>query len=247
MDWLTSELTAIEKVRRNVVLLSALAGLLAFFPVRTDEISFFGARFTSDVVAFGIFHALMFYTIVLGVRAFIHRRLAFFDSDVFQSQLQAKLEETSFKIETAQTKRAQAHEQRRTLATIVTQQMDERIPTLKRRLLELREILNKSTSDDERAGDRFLEAVDLKAELQECEARLAQGRATLSEPLGEDAETSDLNKQLFRYRKQGPFVAFVGIFITIGEYAFPCVLGLVAAFAVLATQDFPMLWELKLR
>lgn len=75
MEWLTRELTPIEKVRRNVILLATLAALCSFFPIQTDQITFLGARFTSDVVAFGLFHALMFYVSVLSVRAYFHERI----------------------------------------------------------------------------------------------------------------------------------------------------------------------------
>ncbi len=75
MEWLTRELTPIEKVRRNVILLAALAFLASFFVIETDQMTFLGAKFSSDVIMFGIFHALAFYTGVLGMRAYFHERL----------------------------------------------------------------------------------------------------------------------------------------------------------------------------
>lgn len=88
MDWLTKELTAIEKIRRNVVLLATLSLLISFFPVETDQISLVGATFSSDVVGFGLFHALIFYSSVLGVRTFIQWRL----HDISQRKLEDAIE-----------------------------------------------------------------------------------------------------------------------------------------------------------
>ncbi len=75
MEWLIQELTPIEKVRRNVILLATLAYLASFFVIQTDQMAFLGARLSSDVVMFGLFHALVFYTGVLLVRARFHERL----------------------------------------------------------------------------------------------------------------------------------------------------------------------------
>lgn len=75
MEWLIQELTPIEKVRRNVILLATLAYLASFFVIETDQMAFLGARLSSDVVMFGLFHALVFYTGVLLVRARFHERL----------------------------------------------------------------------------------------------------------------------------------------------------------------------------
>jgi hypothetical protein len=75
MEWLIQELTPIDKVRRNVILLATLAYLASFFVIETDRMAFLGAGFSSDAIMFGLFHALVFYTGVLLVRARFHERL----------------------------------------------------------------------------------------------------------------------------------------------------------------------------
>lgn len=94
MEWLTKDLTDVAKVRRNVILLAALAALLAVFPVQTNEVSLLGARFTSEVVAFGIFHALIFYTFTLGVRTMLHVTLTSIDRRKFQQDVRSHLQAT---------------------------------------------------------------------------------------------------------------------------------------------------------
>ena len=92
MEWITKELTSIEKVRRNVMLLAALACLVAFFPVRTDEISLLGAKFASDVLAFALFHALAFYTATLCVRALIFRQLTSQNIEDFSEEIEERIQ-----------------------------------------------------------------------------------------------------------------------------------------------------------
>lgn len=95
MEWLIQELTPIEKVRRNVILLATLACLASFFVIETDQMAFLGARLSSDVVMFGLFHALIFYTGVLLVRARFHERLVREAADADQFDRMQRLDQAN--------------------------------------------------------------------------------------------------------------------------------------------------------
>lgn len=268
MDWLTRELTAIEKVRRNVVLLAALSALLAFFPVQADQISILGARFTSDVVSFSIFHALVFYTMVLATRAFIHGRIANFERTQFEDDLEKQLDGLT----TPQQSRSEL------LAAISKTEADERDLRAKRDLDRIERLaeLNKSHEawlsrrgelehqmmEDDLSEHEKSRALEEKArcvsKALQVEQETAQYRALIDAedraPCASDQLKLNLAARDFKTKRrsqaiaqQAPFSAFVSTYVIVGEYLFPIAFGVVSAYLLVATQTFPMLWELSLR
>lgn len=79
MKWLIDQLTPIGRIRRNVVLLGALAVVLSYFSVQTSDVAFLGARFSNDTLYFALFHLLSFYVAVLAYRLAVHAYIGSMD------------------------------------------------------------------------------------------------------------------------------------------------------------------------
>jgi hypothetical protein len=241
---------------------------LAFFPVRTEEFSLLGAKFTNDVVAFALFHALSFYTLVLLVRGFIHSRLIAFERTHFEREVERMLDGIN----------EQPHRLRDELRATV-QEMEaaesatdaERVKESAERESLLRENLEKTLAarDEIERQTRNIDVhpegqVWLRTQLQTqvSRARIAEHelllhRARVQHERNRPRRSSSLRRSLedlelkakrrvATVAAQAPFAAFLGGYVFVGEFLFPVGFGALAAFWLLRTQQFPMLWDLTL-
>lgn len=252
MDWITRELTAVEKVRRNVMLLSALACLVAFFPVRADEVSLLGAKFESDVVAFALFHALMFYTATLCVRTLIFRQLTAHGIEDFSEEIEGKIEATA-RTENAHWKEQiddAAHAVRKQEAEIA--ELDSQLAAAQSALLMAEDAAKKT----KRLGTT--ETARLIADVTSCSDRVEactfereraeaglQGLRILVHRVEDSARTAAAQRRM-RLTARGPTAQMLAIYVFLGEYLLPIAFGIGAAVLLQRSQAFPMLWEISL-
>lgn len=267
MEWLTREFTAIEKVRRNVVLLGALAYLLAFFPVASDKISLLGAEFASEVLAFAIFHGLIFYTLTLCVRSIINISLTQFERVQFEHDMEKRLDDldkqqprrTADELESAiqsmEAEESAAQDQR----ALERRARDAAWEKMREELQERRRTLEAGIAEG-LMGD--FRAAQAREEIAQCSAReakileqLAQFRLQASY---EDARPRPSTRQrrllaeLEQRRQQrretmaqqAPFANLIYGYVFLGEYLFPIGFGLLAANLLYQSQDITMLGEL---
>lgn len=246
MEFLTRELTSIEKVRRNVILLAALAALLALFPVRTDEVTFFGAKFTSGVVAFGVFHALLFYTLVMASRALLQQGVVSFDGEAFDSQIEANIAAEQVRVAAL---RSETEQQRGDAVG----QIEERIRRITHELDRVKTAQNTtgSVTIDERAraGWRAIGLGDSSARIRRLEA---QRTAAINEQERLEAQIADEVGSRPHYRESRlrwhrTFARLLAVYVFVGEYLFPIVVGAAGCAMLLLSQQFPMVWQLSLR
>jgi hypothetical protein len=241
VEWLTKELTPIEKVRRNVILLGALAGLLAFFPVQTEEVNLFGARFTSDVVAFGIFHALATYTLVLSVRGVVQARAMDLERATYEAELEAQEQVALLKIDELRAKAKHAEDARMKMSRDAVEAAMVELDSARAR----RET---ALSDPGSGADKAREIAIVDRRIEHAEHRLREAQAQASSAVGEAFRAPpDLTRRAAKIRARLPFSKSLSWLILVGEYVAPVVFGALAAGLLFRTQDFPMLWELALR
>lgn len=250
MDWLTRELTAIDKVRRNVVLLAALSTLLAFFPVRTDEISLLGARFTSDVVAFGLFHALVFYTLVLATRGWLHALAMNFERLNFDRQLDEQLAALGGEGDKAKAAHAAALRPAILECEVNLEECVRRAETAASELDIVRMRAGARSGTPRPDAANAVAAAEHALDAARAEVGREQTRLNVLMKAG-DAEVADETRfvPLVRARRlsaQRPLVGVIAGYVIVGEYLFPVLFGAFMAFLLYRTQDFPMLWELQL-
>lgn len=248
MDWLKSELTDIAKIRRYVILFGSLSCLLAFFPVSPDEVSILGAKFHGNVLAFALFHSLAFYTLVLAVRAIIHRGLNNMERFRFEADLLVQIESSK------------DHLQSRTkeLLTVQRNRLDRRQDDYAK-LLDRHEKflaqqrLNQTIADSENASpeerERALERLrQLAAQIASNDKDLSRVKQLVADAELQtgltDPKVAHIERQLRDLTGQEKFIQHVSRFILVGEYVFPVCFGIFSAGLLVTSQSFPMLWEL---
>jgi hypothetical protein len=252
LDWITKELTGIDKVRRNVMLLSALACLVAFFPVRSEEISLLGAKFASDVVAFALFHALMFYTATLAVRTFIFRQLTKHSIEDFSEEIEERIAASAQTEKTYWKTRIDdaAHEVRKQEAEIgdLDQQIVEAQSELAKAEKAARSSRRIGTAETARlAADVTLcsdQVEALKFERGRAEGGLQNLRVMAARVA--DSARSAANYRATRLSARGPTARGLAVYVILGEYVLPIVFGIASAALLRESQTFPLLWDVPL-
>jgi hypothetical protein len=270
MEWLTRELTSIEKVRRNVILLAALACLLSIFPVETDQFSFLGARFTSEVVTFAVFHTLAFYTATLTVRSFIHSTIIDFEKNHFEHEIDKRLEDISAQQprRTVEELKTAVEEMEATETAARNQRAIERGERDAAWLKMLEDLAARRRNLEEEIAEGIwpqLRAAQAREEISQCLLNEAKIREQVSlfrmQAAYEDARPkpsakqrrllAELERKAERHRtvlaQQGPFAGLVNFYVYVGEYLFPIAFGVLGAVLLLTTHDVAMVWELQLR
>ena len=252
MEWLTKELTAIEKVRRNVMLLSALALLVAFFPVRNSEISLLGAQFSSDVVAFALFHALLFYTATICVRTLIFRQLTNQHIEDFSEEIDERIEASARTEKAYWTEQIEdaAHSVRKQEALIVD--LETQLLAAQAELAKAEEVARKpkrlGTAETARQAAEVVERTNivetLKFERTTAEAGLQSVRVHALRV--EDSVKAAAQQRASHLSARGPTARMLAVYVMVGEYLFPIAVGVAATALLLRSQSFPMFWEIPL-
>jgi len=263
MNWLTSQLTGIEKVRRNVMLFAAFSILLALFPIGTSHVSIFGAPFSSDVIVFGLFYGLSFYTISMMARAWLHFQANPLEDALFAASVERELadvrakafelRENAIKQRRAQLERVQ---DRIRLFATDARKAEEQL----QRFRELSALTDRPLSFDETAVDREKWVRSVEVGITTQQAALERNRERLNEAVKakgsldalpeidpeSEAAARQLDLRAAGLSSRSTVVERTNLFIFAGEYALPIVGGLVGCALLLLTHDFPMPWEIQI-